>query len=126
MASVALTRRGYKCDVDNYAGYTNIHVYNDWIYQTVQESLETSGYKVSDSRTNLNKSPKLHAEIGIKLITRLELAGQSSSTCSQKSIGRRLFQRQWPFAAAIYDDEKELFCGGNLITSQHILTGEVQ
>lgn len=38
--------------------------------------------------------------------------------------GTKTFRGQWPFLVALYNNnEQAFFCGGSLITSQHVLTG---
>lgn len=39
--------------------------------------------------------------------------------------GKKTERGQWPFLVALYNQVKQkFFCGGSLITSQHVLTGE--
>lgn len=118
-----------QCDVDNYAGYTNVYEFNEWIKNTVQTSLG-----VVKSSVNNEVSTRKPVDSSNTVITKLKLDDPSSSKCGQMSIGSEFVhdeqsgirKGQWPFAALINNNEQNFVCNGNLISSRHVLTGEIQ
>lgn len=109
IVSSSLIDSSRKCDVSNLAVYTNVFKYTEWI-----------------------KDPEHYVETSNTLITKLKLDGQSNSTCGQISYGSGLVhgghesrKGQWPFSAAINNDKNKFHCGGNLISSRHVLTSKI-
>ena len=67
-----------------------------------------------------NNSDKLNNEILCKCVTKG--CGVHEKVLTRIVGGRQADTDEWPWMAALLNDVNDLFCGGVLITNQHVLT----
>lgn len=60
--------------------------------------------------------------IFLVLVLQFKITGTSGSQCGM--VDEDTQGGEWPFVAGLYDrNTSELFCGGTLLNSKHVLTG---
>lgn len=99
------------CDVRNYQIYTNVAKFLDWIKSEVK--------KTSNELSPDDPSPTQLSKVNRQ-------CGRISLNVGLVVGGRETKRGEWPFLAALFLRQTvQFFCAGNLVTTQHVLTGKM-
>lgn len=98
----------FQCDTKNFQIFTEIAEFSNWIETVVTK--------------NAKNIPEL---IDTKSVNSNHQCGRPSLRSGLVIGGQDTKRGHWPFLAALYNlRDRKFFCGGSLITQQHVLTGK--
>lgn len=117
---VGVASGGLGCGFKDIPGlFADVSVYRDWIDSKLGEhGVDTDDFdffspKVKTTKDSCNKKPEVNLNCGT-----VAFSGGFMVNGTETKRG------EWPFLVALHHLESErFFCGGSLISSQHVLTG---